>query len=109
MSEKMRFAIIGGGVIAPSHARAIIGSPNAELVAVADIDMDKGNKLAAEFSVPHVYTSYEEMLKRDDISNEVKYSQPLALRLPLLQTITKCCCLFSSLTRSVNIGLMECS
>ncbi|NHN32627.1 Gfo/Idh/MocA family protein [Paenibacillus agricola] len=67
MSEKMRFAIIGGGVIAPSHARAIAGSPNAELVAVADIDKDKGNKLAAEFSVSHVYASYEEMLKRDDI------------------------------------------
>jgi predicted dehydrogenase len=67
MSEKMRFAIIGGGVIAPSHARAIVGSPNAELVAIADIDTDKGNKLAADFSVPQVYASYEEMLKRDDI------------------------------------------
>jgi UDP-N-acetyl-2-amino-2-deoxyglucuronate dehydrogenase len=67
MSEKMRFAIIGGGVIAPSHARAIAGNSKAELVAVADIDTDKAKAFAADFSIPDVYADYEELLKRDDI------------------------------------------
>ncbi|MDF2959374.1 MAG: oxidoreductase [Paenibacillus sp.] len=67
MSEKMRFAVIGGGVIAPSHAKAIAGNPKAELVAIADIEVDKANKMAADYSIPHVYTDYQELLKRDDI------------------------------------------
>lgn len=67
MSRKMRFAIIGGGVIAPSHARAIVGHEEAELVAIADLDQDKASKMAADFSIPSTYTDYEEMLKRDDI------------------------------------------
>lgn len=67
MSRKMRFAVIGAGVIAPSHAKAIAGNSEAELVAVADVELDKANKLAENFSIPYVYQDYQELLKRDDI------------------------------------------
>jgi UDP-N-acetyl-2-amino-2-deoxyglucuronate dehydrogenase len=67
MSEKMRFAIIGAGVIAQAHAKAIVGNSQAELVAVADVEPDKANKMAAEYSIPQIYTDYEQLLKRDDI------------------------------------------
>lgn len=72
----MRFAIIGGEVIAPSHAKAIIGNAQAELGAIADTVVEKVNKLAAEYSVPHVYADYEELLKRDDIDAITVVSAP---------------------------------
>ncbi|WP_165972103.1 Gfo/Idh/MocA family protein [Paenibacillus piri] len=67
MNDIMRFGIIGGGVIAPSHAKAITGNTQAELTAIADVAVEKADKLAAEYGVPHVYSDYEELLKRDDI------------------------------------------
>ena len=36
MAEKLRFGIIGCGVIGPTHAEAIDSLPDAQLVAVAD-------------------------------------------------------------------------
>lgn len=67
MSEKLRFAIVGAGVISPFHAKAIAANENAELVAIADVVEEKARKLAGDFAVKDVYTDYEEMLKRDDI------------------------------------------
>ena len=43
------FAIVGCGVIAPTHARAIGDIPNAELRAVVDVVPERARKLAAEF------------------------------------------------------------
>ncbi|TVY08116.1 Gfo/Idh/MocA family protein [Paenibacillus cremeus] len=68
-SRKMRFAIVGAGVISPFHARAISQHPDAELVAIADVETDKARKLADEHGVgaASIYADYQEMLKRDDI------------------------------------------
>ena len=74
MSEKMRFAIIGGGIIAHSHAKAIVGNPRAELVAIADVEIDKANKMAAEYSIPQIYANYEQPL------SESYRGQPLFIR-----------------------------
>ncbi|MCZ8516909.1 Gfo/Idh/MocA family oxidoreductase [Paenibacillus filicis] len=65
--SNIRFAVIGAGVIAPYHARAVAHHPEAELVAVADIVPDKARRLAEEYGIPNVYTDYKEMLQRDDI------------------------------------------
>jgi UDP-N-acetyl-2-amino-2-deoxyglucuronate dehydrogenase len=65
--SKIRFAIVGAGVISPFHARAISHHPNAELVAISDVVADKASAMADEYGIPHVYADYEEMLKRDDI------------------------------------------
>lgn len=67
MADKMKFALIGAGVIAPRHARAIVANPQAELAAIVDKDIDRAKKMAEEFGVPHVYGDIDEMLKRDDI------------------------------------------
>lgn len=65
--RKLRFAIVGAGVIAPFHAKAITSNPQAELVAIADVEKPKAKKLAEEFSVKDIYTDYEIMLQREDI------------------------------------------
>ncbi len=52
MSSKVRFGILGCGVIGPFHARAIAALPDdAELVAVADRHSDRAEKLAQEYRV----------------------------------------------------------
>ncbi len=61
--EKVRFGIIGCGVIGPWHARGITNSPDAELVAVCDVIQEKADKLSADFGNVPTYTDYNVMLK----------------------------------------------
>jgi UDP-N-acetyl-2-amino-2-deoxyglucuronate dehydrogenase len=67
MLEKIRFGIIGAGVISSYHARAVNFHQEAELIAISDVIEDKANAIAEEYRIPSVYKDYEEMLKRDDI------------------------------------------
>jgi len=45
MADKVRFGIIGCGVIGPWHARAIEACKDAELVAIADVKIEKAKAL----------------------------------------------------------------
>jgi UDP-N-acetyl-2-amino-2-deoxyglucuronate dehydrogenase len=64
MTDKLRFALIGCGVIGPTHAEAINSLPDAELVAVADIVPARAQKLADKYGVK-AYTNTQEMLARE--------------------------------------------
>jgi predicted dehydrogenase len=59
-------ALIGAGVIAPTHAEAIASLPNARLVAVCDVVPSKADALAARFGAEPCY-DYRELLMRKDI------------------------------------------
>ncbi|WP_235886286.1 Gfo/Idh/MocA family protein [Paenibacillus cymbidii] len=65
--EKLRFAVIGAGVISKSHIAAIQGDSEAELVAIADSVAGKAEEKAAQHGIPQAYRDYEDMLRRDDI------------------------------------------
>lgn len=66
MSQKTYgFGIIGCGVIAPFHARAIAELPNARLVAVADELADRARDLANDFGVDAL--DPQSLLKHADI------------------------------------------
>ncbi|MFE5323902.1 Gfo/Idh/MocA family protein [Paenibacillus sp. NPDC056579] len=67
MSQKIRFAVIGAGVIAPLHARAIQQHPEAELVAFVDSVKEKAEKLAKEYGVSEVYGDIRELLQESDV------------------------------------------
>jgi len=56
------FGIIGCGVIAPTHAKAIAACPEAELVACCDVDEEKGRKFAADNGAAAFYTDYCQMV-----------------------------------------------
>lgn len=60
------FAIVGCGVIASHHARAIAGVPNARLLAVADVVPEAAQRRGAEFGVD-AYSDLGEMLRRPDV------------------------------------------
>lgn len=63
--KRFGFGIIGGGVIAPFHARAIGELPNARLVAVADVIEEQAATTAAKFGVEAL--GVEQLLARPDI------------------------------------------
>ncbi len=60
----LRFAIIGCGVIGPTHAEAIASLPEARLVAVADQVASRAGALATRFQVT-AYDSPERMLEAE--------------------------------------------
>lgn len=66
MPDKFRFAIVGAGVIAKTHAEAIRQHPEAELAAVADRTKEKAEAFAKEYGAD-AYDDYREMLRRPDI------------------------------------------
>jgi len=58
--ERVRIGIIGAGMIAHgSHAEAFQKIPEADVVAVADVDEGRAQALAEKFGLPQVYASYE--------------------------------------------------
>ena len=66
MTKKLRFGIVGCGVIGPYHAQAITSLPDAELVAVADLIPERAQKLAEKFQVTP-YADFQEMLAREQL------------------------------------------
>ncbi len=60
--QKIRWGLIGCGVIAPAHAGAVMRSECAELTAVADADATRGAARAEEYGVPF-YSDYREMVR----------------------------------------------
>jgi predicted dehydrogenase len=60
------FGIIGCGVIAPFHARAVGELPNARLVAVADTVAEKAEQRGLEFGVAH-HADVDALLERPDV------------------------------------------
>lgn len=67
MKDVFGYGIIGCGVIAPWHARAVKNLPDANLVAVCDLELPKAERLSRDFEVQHVYTDYNDLLARKDI------------------------------------------
>ena len=65
--SKIRFGIVGCGVIAPWHARGITNTPEAELVAVCDVIQERADKLSADFGGAAVYTDYRKMLAKGGV------------------------------------------
>src|SRR2546423_1035175 len=67
MSERtFGFGIVGCGVIAPFHARAVSELPTARLVAVADTVAEQAERRGAEFGVDH-HADVDELLARPDV------------------------------------------
>ena len=63
----MRFAIIGCGVIAVTHALALEKLPQQELYACCDIVPEKAHAFAEKYGVPHVYYDYHELLLNEAV------------------------------------------
>lgn len=89
LSRKLRFGLIGCGVIAPTHATVLTRCENAELVAVCDTIEERAQKLAAEFGVQEVYTDYQRMLEQENI-DAVSICTPHYLHAPMCVAAAAC-------------------
>ncbi len=56
--------MLGAGVISASHALALRGISGAKLIAVCDRDSEKAQACAAQWSIPEVFSSLDEMLAK---------------------------------------------
>ena len=65
--KKVRWGIVGPGVIANKFAKAIKNVECAELAAVASRTEKNGAEFAAEYDIPNVFCGYEKMVESDVI------------------------------------------
>src|SRR5438093_1482961 len=64
-----------------SHAEAFQLIPEAEVVAVADVDRGRAQAMAEKYEIPQLFTSYEEMLAQADL-DAVSVALPVFLHAP---------------------------
>lgn len=62
MPKPLRVAVIGCGVIAPTHLDAFQRLEGVEVAAVCDVIEERARRRAEEFSVPRVAVDYQELL-----------------------------------------------
>ena len=63
------FGVIGTGIVGGAwHAHVYHHLPQAELVAVCDLNEQCAGEIAERYGVPHVYSDYRDLLARDDIA-----------------------------------------
>jgi len=70
MARQWRVAIIGTGVVGEMHLRSLQRLPNCPVVAVCDLESEKGRKALdkTNLSVP-IYTDLLEMFKKEDLDS----------------------------------------
>src|SRR5215212_3218193 len=80
--DRVKIGIIGAGMIAHrSHAEAFQQVPDAEVVAVADVDAERAKSFAEKYEIPQVFSHYEEMLSQADL-DAVSVALPVFLHAP---------------------------
>lgn len=78
MGKKIKFAVIGLGHIGKRHAEMIQNNPDAELVAIADINLQKLNGEKKIFPVPF-YKSLDELLSANHELDVINICTPNGL------------------------------
>ncbi|MCD4824216.1 MAG: Gfo/Idh/MocA family oxidoreductase [Phycisphaerae bacterium] len=67
MDRPIRCAIIGCGVIAPTHAESFLQQQDVELAWACDLVEDKARRLAEKYGIGRVTTDYREVLADDSV------------------------------------------
>ena len=62
--DKLRVALIGAGGIAGAHMRYYQDMDDVEMVAAADVVLERAQKSCEEYEIPAAYADYEEMLRQ---------------------------------------------
>ena len=62
--DKLRVALIGAGGIAKAHMRYYQNMDDVEMVAVADVALERAQDCCEEYEIPQAYADYGEMLRQ---------------------------------------------
>ncbi|MBN1809395.1 MAG: Gfo/Idh/MocA family oxidoreductase [Planctomycetes bacterium] len=76
--DKVRLGFVGvGGMGQCAHLKNYAAIDSCEVVALAEVRPDLGNRVAAKYGIPHVYSSHAEMLDAERLDGLVA-SQPFS-------------------------------
>ncbi|MEM7034414.1 MAG: Gfo/Idh/MocA family oxidoreductase [Chloroflexota bacterium] len=78
MTNTIKVGMVGLGLAFTPHLKGYLSHPQAEVIAVCDLNEERAKSVATEFQIPHVYTDYETMLREADI-NTVDITTPTFL------------------------------
>ncbi|ACT03336.1 Gfo/Idh/MocA family protein [Paenibacillus sp. JDR-2] len=65
--ETVKIGIIGVGQIGKQHIEKYRSIPGAQIVAVCDVNEAEAKRVADQYGIPHVYSDYRELIRREDI------------------------------------------
>ncbi|MDP3580891.1 MAG: Gfo/Idh/MocA family oxidoreductase, partial [Ignavibacteria bacterium] len=66
--KKIKVGVIGAGRIGKVHAETIVQSiPEAEVIAIADVNLPEAEALAKRFGIPNCSTNYKDILNNKDV------------------------------------------
>ncbi len=65
--KKLRVGLVGAGNIANAHLAQYRNNPNAEVVAVCDINAERRNRMADTFGIPYRFENVHDMVKCPDL------------------------------------------
>lgn len=68
MGEKVKIGVIGVGQIGKGHIASYRKIPDAEVVAIADINEAEVKRVGADNEISSVFTNYHELLQMDEIA-----------------------------------------
>ena len=71
MSKILKMGVIGCSGMAEGHMTAIEKNPNAKLIAVCDIDLEKAKNSAEKFKVEHYFQDYRDLLAMEELDGVV--------------------------------------
>jgi len=81
-ATSVKVGMVGLGLVSTCHFKGYASHPQAEVVAVCDIDEERAQRFADRHGIDGVYSSYEEMLDRAEI-NAVDIATPTFLHAPM--------------------------
>lgn len=82
--EKIRFGIVGIGMMGRMHATSLQRNPHAEVVAVCARTESKVKAFQEEFGVPYGYTNVDELVNNPEVDAIVVATGADAHRAPCL-------------------------
>lgn len=80
---RVGIGLVGCGLFGESHLQAYRGIPNAEVRAVLDVNRDRAERIAAEFHIPRVCESLDELCGLEDVTlvdvvtSEAHHAEPV--------------------------------
>jgi predicted dehydrogenase len=80
--DRVKVGIVGLGLVCDSHIKGYQAHPDAEVVAVCDLDEARAKEVCRKYGISKYFLSYDEMLKDGDV-NTVDITTPTILHAPM--------------------------
>jgi len=79
--DKLRVGVIGSGFAGSSHIEGYKNVEDADLIAICDVSKERAKEAAEKYSIPNIFTDYEEMVKLDEL-DAVSVCLPNVMHMP---------------------------